>query len=501
MGIHSNGLLKRLPLLAALSLAPLGLLSIAQAMNGNAGPTATPFIVAESPQTRSFNAVTTHFGKRNPFLLSTNQSTITKDSHCGVVINYNGQPGMLPFERLSFWYKGSPETRAFVTYKPPAGSFITTYLTIKDGAPGQQSKDGFRQVTFNKEAWGIESGSSIKEIAIVPPSKKEAGAFKVDWISLDDNPVRKILSTVFYETNSGPAGASPQVIVPPQYYTKQTGVIFRNLTGQDVYVWVTLGGGKSVQNTFPYYGANGSKTNKVTWNQVGSSSHAWALLPAQTGSTPSAIYSKKSPGNFSGNVTFTPASLGSAVDPTNNCPSSTYICGHTQVEWALNQGSSGNESANISCNNGVNSQVIMNYAYNGSTIDPSTPGACAGASPSPCWAISKTGGAIYPSSVTNSLTLSSNNTIDGVYAFNAPCGGEPTCGPSGGNCNFLYPGYAPPSCTGQNANNSCAFPYSGSPISSYLGNPDASAVQVARAAGVKGGAVHIVVTGFGAICQ
>lgn len=497
MGIYTNRYLKRLPVFLTLCLSPFSIILIAQALSSSHGPTATPFIAAESPQTKNFNAVATHSGRRNPYLLSTNSANVVNNSHCGVVINSAGDPGLRSFDTFSFIYKGSPETRAFVTYKPPVGTFITRFLTIKEGTLGEQTKDGFRQVTFSKEQWSIDPGSSIKEIAIIPPAKKNAGVFKVDRISLDDNPVRKILSTVFYGTNSGPAGSSAQVIVPPQYYTKQTGVVLRNSSGQDVYVWVTLGSGRSVAKLFPSYGSNGSKTSPVTWTNVGSASHAVALLPAQVGNTPSAIYSKRTPGNnFNGNVTFSPSSLGTTVDPTSNCPSSTYPCGHTQVEWALNEGKSGNEAANVSCNNGVNAQITMNYMYNGDAVDPSVSGACAGLSPSPCWTISKTGGAIYPSTVTNSLTLTANNTIDGVYAFNAPCGGAPTCSSTNQNCNTLYPNYG---CA--YPNNTCAFPFSGPAITSYNGNPDASAVQVGRSAGVQGGAVHIIVSGFGVTCQ
>lgn len=505
MGVNTSRFLKRLPLFAALSLTPLGLISIAHALTGTGGPTATPFFVDESPQTKSYNAVATHFGKRNPFLLSTNHSTISKDSHCGVVINYNGHPGLLPFERLSFWYKGSPETRAFITYKPPVGSFVTTFLTVKEGATGQQSKDGFKQVSFNKESWGIEQGSSIKEIAIVPPSRKDAGVFKVDGISLDDNPVRRILSTVFYNTNTGPAGASPQIIVPPEYYTGQTGIVLRNSSGQDVYAWVQLANGKKVDRIFPFYGANGSKTTPVTWSYPGflpsgkpDKTFGYALIPAQSGSTPSAIYSTRSPGKWSGNVTFTPASNGTSVIPTPNCPSSTYPCGHNQAEWSLNNGSKAGESANMSCNNGVNSQITMNYVFNGSTIDPSSPGACTGVSPSPCWTISANSGALFPSAVTNSLTLTANNNIPGVYPFNCPCCGEPTC-QQGTTCNFLYPNYNPSSCSGT-PNNSCTFPFTGAPVSNWGGNTNQSC-QVGRANGVRGGAIHIIVTGFGANCQ
>lgn len=502
---NTNKLLKRLPLYSTLALSPLGAIIVAQALSSSQGPTATPFIAAEHPQTKSFNAVATHSGRRNPYLLSTNTASVVNNAHCGVVINSAGEQGLRAFDTFSFLYKGSPDTRAFVTYKPPVGSFITRFLTIKDGTIGQQTKDGYRQVTFSKEQWSIGPGSLIKEIAIIPPSRKDVGVFKVDGISLDDNPVRKILSTVFYGTNAGPAGSSAQVIVPPQYYTNQTGVVFRNSSGQDVIVWVTLGNSKNVSTSFPYYGSDGAKGKRVTWNNIGGNpSHAWALLPAQTGNTPSAIYSRKSPGkNFNGNVTYSPSSLGTTVDPTSNCPSSTYPCGHTQIEWSLNNGSGGSEAANVSCNNGVNSVITMNYRFNGNAADPSVSGACVpvGNNPSPCWTISKTSGAIYPAIVTNSGTLSANNNIDGVYAFNAPCGGQPACSPVTGNCNFLYPGYAPPGCSTGVPNNTCTFPFSGAPITSYNGNPDASAVQVARAAGVQGGAVHIVVDGFNISCQ
>jgi hypothetical protein len=497
VGIFATKRLKRLPLYLTLCLTPLGAIAVAQALSSSHGPTATPFIAAENPQTKNFNAVATHYGRRNPYLLSTNSSSVEQNSHCGVVINSGGDPGLRSFDTFSFSYKGSPETRAFVTYKPPVGSFITRFLTIREGSPGQQTKDGFKRVTFSKEQWSIDPGSSIKEIAIIPPAKKDAGVFKVDAISLDDNPVKRILSTVFYETNSGPAGASAQVIVPPEYYTKQTGVVFRNSSGQDVYVWVTLGGGKSVQSSFPYYGANGSKTSPVTWTTVGSTSHAYALLPLQSGAAPSAIYSKKGLGNFTGNVTFSPTSLGTTVDPTSNCPSLTYPCGHTQVEWALNQGKSGNEAANVSCNNGVNAQITMNYRYNGGTADPSTPGSCSGFNPSPCWAISNGNPPTYPATVTNSGTLTANNTINGVYPYNAPCGGAPTCiSPPPQNCNYLYP-----STFCSYPNNTCTFPFSGPAIAGPFGNASASNVQVARAAGVKGGAVHIIVNGFTISCN
>lgn len=509
VGNHARTLLRRVPLFAALTIAPLGLLSFAEAMNSHAGATARPFIVDDHPQTKNFNAVATHFGKRNPYLLSTNQPLANDQAHCGVVINSNGEPGLRPFDNLSFWYKGSPEARAFVTYKPSAGAFITTFLTVKDGAQGETAKDGFKKVIFDKSLFGIRQGSSIKEIAIVPPPQKDAGVFKVDGISLDGNFVNKILAAVILPPKAGPVGAIPPPLARLRALASggaaagQTKITLTNASGVDVYAWVQLANGATCDTTFKTITSGGNGPLPVTWSYPGNlpsglpnKVFGYTILKAQAGPTPYSLSSIDSPGQWAGNVTFTPVSTGTATIPTTNCPSATFPCGHNQAEWSLNNGAGAGESANMSINNGVNSQVTMDYTSNGSGTAP-TPSGCNVAS-SPCWTVSATSGAIYPTTVQNSLTLSGNNNIAGVYPFNCPCCGQPTC-VSQTTCNFLYPGYPPPSCSGT-PNNSCAFPFTGAAISAWGPNTNQSC-QVGRANGIQGGKITITVNGFNISCQ
>jgi len=94
------------------------------------------------------------------------------DGYCGVVVRPDGHPGFPSFESLSFAYSGTANAKAIVNYKPPLGALTRTFLNAEKGKTGAEGKDGFKEVSFTGGQFAIPSGSSVREIVIVPPAER-----------------------------------------------------------------------------------------------------------------------------------------------------------------------------------------------------------------------------------------------------------------------------------------------------------------------------------------
>ena len=458
-----------------LALCTLASLVVARAGNTSQDLTTSPFIAAESPQTKDFQAVTSHLGRRNPYFFLTNSSQPGDGSYCGVILNHNGRPGFSGFESLSFAYNGARDARTFVIYKPPVGPFMTKYLTLDQGQSGVTGKDGFMEVSFTKAQFGIAPGSFIRDIVIVPPPKKEAGRFRIDDIRVNQEPVKKLLATSFFNGENAPVGGAFSFAAAATPVSSPTSVVVRNSDKNSVEVWFTLGvGGGSaytaVNQVFPQSGIGDPQ-----WANGGGGSQDHLTLPAQTGSTPSIIRSISTLTNVNGRIYF--GTAGSSYDPTTGggCPTANYPCGANLAEWSLNNPT---ESCNISCNNGMNAKIQAVFKYNNGFP----------------WNSGTTGVAphikLVPISVASTKTpLSANVNNPGVYPFNCPCCSDIVCGDA--NCGLIYPDTTLCSSSAQ----SCTLPYQ----SSTSGVPTSASrrklCQAQRTNGT-GGAVHIVFNGF-----
>lgn len=465
--------------------ATLAAVAVAQAGNvdpsGNVGQelTSVPFITAESPQTKDFNAVAAHQGRRNPYLFSTNSAVPAQGSYSGVLLNNNGQPGFSAFDELSFAYKGPKDAKTVVIFKPRVGPFITKALSVDMGMQGKPGKDGFSDVTFRKDQFGITRGSFIRDIVIVPPPSKSAGRFLIDNIRIDKEPVKKVLDTQFLDGEKSPVGGALALIeagTPKAAVSTPTSVVVRNSSPAPVEVWVTLGAGTSytqVNQVFPQSGPSDPQ-----WANGGTGMEDHLTLANQTGTTPSIIRSVNNLGTVNGRVFF--GTAGSSIDPTagGGCPTTAYPCGATLAEWSLNPANivTQGEACNISLNNGMNASVSMVYRYNGGFN----------------WNSGAVNGKLKIVSVASTVTpLSNNDNNDGVYPFNCPCCTAPVCGNA--NCGYIFP------VSGCNSSSLGAC-WGTSPIPAQPAtNPSSRALcQIQRNNGT-GGAVHIVFNKFTAI--
>ncbi len=462
---------------SVLAMATLVGITVAKAGNGGQQLTTLPFVTAESPQTQDFHAAAFHKGRRNPYLFATNISAPPEGSYSGVLLNCNGQPGFGVFDTLSFAYDGPKDARAFVIFKPRIGPFLTRSLTMEQGLRGMTGKDGFSEVRFSKDQFGITPGSFIRDIVIVPPPGKAAGRFLIDDIRVDKEPVKKVLATKFLASENGPVGGALSfgaAAAPP--VSTSTSVVIRNSSKVSVEVWVTLGAGTNytqVNQVFPQTGLNDPQ-----WANGGTSSEDHLTLAAQSSSTPSIIRSVSNLGTVNGRTFF--GAAGSSTDPTagGGCPTAAYPCGASLAEWSLNPANivTQGEACNISLNNGMNANIQMVYKYNNGFQ----------------WNDGPVNGKLNIVKLASTKTpLSNNGNNDGVYPFNCPCCTTPVCGNA--NCGYIFPVTVVPACT-QSSLGAC---WGTSPIPAQPAtNPSSRALcQVQRNNGT-GGAVHIVFNGF-----
>jgi hypothetical protein len=462
---------------SAVAMAALVAVTVAAAGNDGQQLTTSPFITAESAQTKEFHAVAFHKGRRNPYLFSTNNSNPAYGSYGGVLLNCNGEPGFGAFDTLSFAYKGPKDARTFVIFKPRIGPFLTRSLTLDQGVPGMTGKDGFSDVSFSKDQFGITPGSFIRDIVIVPPPSKEAGRFLIDDIRVDKQPVKKVLATKFLDSLKAPVGGAfsfAAAAAPPS--NSPTAVVVRNSSNASVEVWVTLGAGTSftqVNQVFPQSGPGDPQ-----WANGGTGSEDHLTLAAPSGGTPSIIRSVNNLGTVNGRTFFGKA--GDTNDPTGGggCPTREYPCGATLAEWSLNPANivSQGEACNISLNNGMNANIQMVYAYNNGFDWNDGP---------------EKGGKLNIVKVAETKTpLSSNANNDGVYPFNCPCCTAPVCGNA--NCGYIFPVAG---CKTSSLSACWNKPDWKVPVQPATKPSSRALCQVQRNNGT-GGAVHIVFNGF-----
>lgn len=442
--------------------ATLAMGNLALAMTGpeTGSLLATPFIAADSSQTKDFSAVATSTGKSTPYFLQTKgtERGVYCGKYCGVILDNNGQPGFPAFDTLTYSHSGSRDTRTIVSFKPPFGPFRSTMLTQDKALRQESGKDGFTRVSFSRDQFQIPPGSFIREIVIVPPSTS-AGRVRVDDVRVDQSSVKKAMATKFFDATKtgGPAGFlnfTGQAVA-----STYTQIQVKNKYTTPVVCWVS---NVNAPTYFP----------TVTWFQVGA--NYWTLM--QPGASFTSQFDATNLG-VNGRVYFgiydprvqacTSNSFGICPqDPTaltNPCPRPKSsqpwnYCGITLFEFFLNPPATNqNESTNVSLNDGMNSLIQANYSNNGGNA----------------WVA----GAFQLTNVKNVMPLSANANIPGIYPYNCPCCFTPGagCNNPNVNCGRIYP------CT-----QACTFPTNPPTVGSTN-----NACQGSRAAGVMGGTIIV----------
>ncbi len=381
---------------------------------------AAPFVASDSPDTPSMLATTVSTGKRSPYLALTNDAKAPYGTYNGVVIT----PDTLAFPRflnsLTFDYKGSDQSAAYIEFKPPRGSWMRTAVSLSEAKTVATSKDGFKTVLLNGTQFGIPDNSIIKKITIAPPARKDAGRFLADAIYVNGSPVRKVMNTLFFKVTdgspTGPLEFSQQKTVkgvgtsgPP---TTATQFAISNITNysQNVYMNIIPNPAAcaiSDPTQIPF-------TTTITWNNPAAGIY-YFVLPKKS----------KVISNLSTTQMLAGAAISFGEPPDTYCPTTAFPQGNTQAEFTINTycwtgDYSHNETADISDVNGNNAFTTMQFGGTNANL----------------WlALTQSGGI----GVTNSIVkrtiknfcLGDNTNNPGVYPFrctnciNAPS--PPTC--------------------------------------------------------------------------
>ncbi|HEY9784645.1 MAG TPA: hypothetical protein V6D17_04520, partial [Candidatus Obscuribacterales bacterium] len=300
------------------------------------------------------------------------------------------------------------------------------------------------------------SGSSVREIVIVPPAEKAAGRFRIDDIRINQTPVKKALATKFFAAGKeSPAGSLDFTVAANPGYT-DTRIRVKNGSSQTVWAWVALNVDPSTVFQTPSW-----------WPYPGAPSQTMFFIPSGGGWYAELLAGKDvitntSPGYLSGNFSF---GLPNKTGPRTGtpCPTTDYPCGANLAEFTLNVASNSNEACNISCINGLNASIAMDLENNAGYK----------------WA---TTGNSNLQLIATKQFLFANNNNPGVYPFNCPCCNVVTCG-SNPNCDYVYA--VPP--LGCSSGSTC-FPNAGD-----LTRPSTTSLcQATRATpGASGGVVLI----------
>ncbi len=340
---------------AAVTLSVIGVWSLANA-SGQEQMLASPFIAADQPETAKFASNVVSTGKRNPFSVSTRTSNFSQGEYSGVLIESQNR-SITPrgLDTLGFSYKGNGE--AIIEYTGPQMVINRATAKFGSGKSLDSSPDGFKKVSFNTSELGIPANSSIHKIVIAPPPGG-VGRILVDEITLNGDPVKKALHTVFYKVvSSSPSGPLAAVAAPGSCPPQATLVTLKNSTNRPVQIFFTLGVVNGcLQDVQAVFGPN---MQHVGGPLIGS------ITLAPQGSPGDSISS------ISGNACVSGSFSADSV--RFNCATDKFPNGQSLAEFIVNnfgQGGSSQETVDISCVTGVN--AIWQFTMDGGQSDWTT---------------------------------------------------------------------------------------------------------------------------------
>lgn len=369
--IQMTKLSKRLLTAASLCLAVSAFVQLALAQAQFSELSATPFVAADSPNTKSMSASIVSTAKRSPFANATHVKQAAPASYGGIIISPDNPAFEGKFQSLTLDYKGPANSACYVDYRPPVGNWMRSSVFLSEGKTIANQKDGFKTVQLSNKQFGISENSLIKRITIVPPAQKSAGRFLADAIYFNDSPVKKVMNTLFFNVGGGTATgplefASQRKLTSTGIPTAATQFAIWNKSNYAQNVYVTIGLGQpacaiAVPNQLPLQ----IGTTPVTWNSTTDATTYYFNLPA----------GKIARSNFTVTAT-TPAPMltgmamafGTAANNCNSPPPAiqAFPQGTTKAEFSINtycwtNDYSHNETADISINGGNNAFLEMRF--------------------------------------------------------------------------------------------------------------------------------------------
>lgn len=342
---------------AAVSLGIVGIWSLARA-TGQEHMLAAPFIAADSPNSPKYNASVVSTGKRNPFVVTAKESNFAGGNYSGILIK-SQNPDITPrgLHSFGFSYKGSSQGEATVEYTGPGLVINRATAAFGSGRQIESARDGYRKVLLTAADLGIPSNSSIHKIVIAPPPGG-VGRMIVDDITLNGDPVKKAMHTIFYKVNSNsPTGPLAAVVAPGSCASQTTSVTLRNRTNKPIKIFFTLGVVNGcltdVQAIFPTMQLNTPGVTTIGFVTLNPQGQAGDSISSSNAS----CYS----GSFS------------AESVRINCSTDKFPEGQSLAEFIVNNGfqaGTPQETVDISCVAGVN--AIWKFSLDGGQSDWST---------------------------------------------------------------------------------------------------------------------------------
>ncbi len=395
---------------------------------------ATPFIAAESPDSKSFLSSVVSTGKRNPFLVSTNSSGVRQGTYPGVILSsQDANTSFSGLDELSFSYKGPASIEAMLEYTAPGRPMQKSFATFH---PNSAAKGDFTTVVLKREQLAIPKNSSLNKVVLTPKTPAKKGHFLVDNIELNGNPVGKAMETLFF----GVVGGSP---TGPLASAATTGtgtasiLTITNAYPQPVTFFMQLQpiagctAATDVQAVFP----------TMSYVYSGNTTLGYVVLSAisQGGTTLTSSYTGPLSANFS-------------VGAFNQlCPTNLFKNGVNLAETTLNnscQGANAQETLDISLVNGLN--AVFRWTVGGTKFSTVTNSA---GKPTPT--------VVYTSKFENSPNFNGNFKLAGVFPY-----GCTNCTNNAGVSTCPSPGFPQPPATSWNQN---PRPYGACNAATFLG--------------------------------
>lgn len=381
-------------LCAGLSVSVLSVVALANAQQ-QPNMVAVPFIADQGALSKSYSAGVASTGKQNPIFVSRNSGDSSEGSYSGILISSeNPNVTRRCIDALSFSYKGENPIETMVEFTPNGHSARRSFTTIKPNA-----KNGFTNIVLSKEQLGIPKDSSWNKIVISDAGITKKNYFLVDNIQIDNNPIRKVLNSVFFDIGNGlptgPLGAfgKATAAAAPPPTLPITGLTVTNRYGFPVQLYMQLlpiagctAAPLDVQTVFP----------NMTYVGAGTTLGVMKLTPALT--KHSSITTK-----FAGPLSAT-FSVGyfNPLCPTNITPNGVNVA-EVIINNSCQSVTAPQETMDISLVNGLNSLFKFSVVGNSfstvtnTSVTPNT--------------------VVNLNSISNKSLFSQNFSVPGVYPY------------------------------------------------------------------------------------
>lgn len=347
--------LPKVGILAAFSAAiALSCWSIAGAQqegdHSSSNLTATPFIAAERPDVKHFESSVVSTRQGNSFFVSSTAARAPIGTYPGILIESDDRNhSARDLRSLSFSYKSKTPFETIIEYSAPGRLFQRSIKSL----PANSPRGEFTRVFLTNEQLGIPERNTINKIVIAPADAKKKGHLLIDDMKINDDPVKKVLDTLFFAVDSttiiGPKGAIAAASCTPG----TTSVVITNGYSDPVVIFLTLlpiagcSAEQDVKQIFPTMSYFQGQTFIGTVTLQGN---------GNPGSTLTSSYAAP----YSGNI--------SAGSLNLLCPTNLFMTGTNLAEFTVNnscQGPAAQETLDISCVNGVNAKWRWNASSDG----------------------------------------------------------------------------------------------------------------------------------------